>query len=121
MLEKTHITHYDNGMISFVRQNTIEVDNLPRLDGERNLFSKGWGCGYVAIPKGHKYYGVPANNIPVLAHDGLTYSHEEEIEGITYWVVGFDTDGNGDDINTCNEYYVVSETELLYTQLKQIK
>ena len=48
--------------------------------------------GYVKLPKGHKYYGVPKEAIPVDCHGELTYG---EIEG-DYYVIGFDCAHFGD-------------------------
>jgi len=42
--------------------------------------------GYVKLPKGHKYYKVPKEKIPVRCHYGLTYG---EIEG-DFYVIGLD-------------------------------
>lgn len=49
--------------------------------------------GYVALPKGHPYYGKHYDNIYVDIHGGLTFSRggngEEWEKG--YWWLGFDT------------------------------
>lgn len=66
----------------------------------------GWGNGYVALPKGHKYHGVHYDDIPVNAHGGLTYSNLED----DYWVVGFDTCHLGDDKESCPKSYVLQRT-----------
>jgi len=42
--------------------------------------------GYVLLPKGHKYFGMPIKDIPVECHGNLTYG---KIEG-DYYVIGFD-------------------------------
>ncbi|MDR1937840.1 MAG: hypothetical protein LBQ73_05000 [Tannerellaceae bacterium] len=51
-------------------------------------------CGYIGIPKGHKYYGKDYNYIDanVDVHGGLTYAQEDN--GI--WVIGFDCAHYGD-------------------------
>jgi len=36
--------------------------------------SMGHRCGYVGLPKGHKYYGEDYDNVPVDVHGGLTYA-----------------------------------------------
>jgi len=52
---------------------------------KRNLILKAL-LGYVKLPKGHRYYGVSIEKIPVECHGDLTYG---EIENDNY-VIGFD-------------------------------
>jgi len=120
MLERKHVVHYDNGMISFVRENAQEPEHIYPHDDLPSLFTRGWGSGYVGVPEGHSLFGVFKNNIPVKAHDGINYCGQQEIDGKVYWVIGFYTYGNNNTPSNCNEDYVVSETEMLYTQLKQL-
>ena len=60
----------------------------------------GHRCGYVGIPRGHKYYGEDYDDIPIYCHGGLTYgSHNPNYpvannEGL-YWI-GFDCAHYGD-------------------------
>jgi hypothetical protein len=49
-------------------------------------------CGYVGIPKGHKYYGKDYYHINVDVHGGLTYANKDD----GYWVIGFDCAHSGD-------------------------
>jgi len=42
--------------------------------------------GYVMLPKGHRYYGITREDIPVECHGDLTYG---KFEG-DYYVIGFD-------------------------------
>ena len=49
-------------------------------------------CGYVLLPKGHKYYGEIEYNIPIEVHGGLTFAGEK---GKYYWI-GFDCAHSGD-------------------------
>lgn len=56
------------------------VEASPYID--RGLFN-----GYVAVPKGHPWFGVDYDSIWADVHGGLTYG---EMEGDLY-VVGFDT------------------------------
>jgi hypothetical protein len=49
-------------------------------------------CGYVILPKGHKYYGLDYDDIPVSVHGGLTYSTLIDEN----WVIGFDCAHGGD-------------------------
>lgn len=73
----------------------------------------GWGNGYVNLPKGHKYYGVYYDEIPVDVHGGLTFS--EQIG--EYWTVGFDTAHSGDTSNYWTFDKVYEETVNLLEQL----
>lgn len=120
MRDRYNIERHENGMISFTRINIQEGASIHDNDVSPGLFAKGWGNGFVAIPEGHKLYGVPHGQLKVTAHSGLTYSQFEEIDDMQYWVIGFYTDGNGDNLNNCNEEYVISETDFLYTQLKSL-
>lgn len=50
----------------------------------------GWGNGYVALPKGHKYYGMDYDHIMDIVDDlpeELTYAKQEG----DFWVVGWDS------------------------------
>jgi hypothetical protein len=49
-------------------------------------------CGYVGLPKGHKYYGKKYIQIDVDVHRGLTYSKKDD----GFWVIGFDCAHFGD-------------------------
>jgi hypothetical protein len=68
----------------------------------------GWGCGYVGIPVGHPYIAKLVDNMagypdeegniwldsyPDIAEfsEEFTYSEWRSINGIKYWVLGFDT------------------------------
>lgn len=52
----------------------------------------GFRCGYVGIPKGHRFYKMNYVKIPVGCHGGLTYSddhlHHQDDKDI--WWIGFD-------------------------------
>jgi hypothetical protein len=50
--------------------------------------------GYVAIPKGHFWYGHGYGDMDVEVHGGLTYSDEDKETG--EWVFGFDCSHAGD-------------------------
>lgn len=58
-----------------------------------------FGLGYLKLPKGHKYYGVGCDYIPVKCHGGLTFG--KEIDG--KWVIGFDCGHYGDAISHLKE------------------
>ena len=92
----------------------------------------GWGNGYVFIPKGHKYYGVDYDDIPVDVHGGLTFSESLESikeygawgvilpEGVNgdEWVIGFDTCHSGDTMSKWpDEESVLLEAQRLADQL----
>ena len=76
----------------------------------------GWGNGYVALPKGHKYYQVDYDDIPVDVHGGLTYSQQMG----DYWVVGFDTAHFSDTIEKWPMEAVLAETQKLFDQLNTL-
>lgn len=55
-------------------------------------YQKGWGNGYVVLPKDHPFYGLDYDFVSsfVNVHCGLTYgSHEDN--GHDGWCFGFDT------------------------------
>ena len=56
-------------------------------------------CGYVEVPKGHRWETLDALDIPADAHGGITYSEEslprEESEADNWWI-GFDCSHAGD-------------------------
>jgi hypothetical protein len=117
MRDRYNIERHENGMICFTRKNEQLVEGA----GNNSLFARGWGKGFVAIPKEHILYGVNHRDIKVTAHNGLSYSEYEDIDDDKYWVFGFDTDGAGDNCSSCDEEYIISETDFLFTQLKSIK
>lgn len=65
--------------------------------------SMGHRCGYVGIPRGHKLYGVPYDEINVDVHGGLTFGETyntypvENKEGLYY--IGFDCGHYGDNLD----------------------
>jgi hypothetical protein len=79
--------------------------------------ARGWGNGYVDLPKTHPMYGVQYDDINVDVHGGLTYS--EEVNGM--WRVGFDTAHAGDNYNNWNKQKVYKETKYLAEQLSQME
>ena len=59
------------------------------------------------------------NNIPVNVHGGLTYSDiDDELD---LWVIGFDTNHIGNNINNCSFEFVKDETYKLMEQCYNIK
>lgn len=91
--------------------------------------STGWGNGYACLPKGHKYFGVDYDNIPVDIHGGLTFSSKsekcewpelpEECRA-DHWIVGFDCAHYGDTPSSCPKSYVEMEAKNLATQLEAL-
>ena len=55
-------------------------------------FDKGWGNGYVILPKEHPFHGYDYDFITqfVNVHSGLTYASSED-NGHGGWCIGFDT------------------------------
>lgn len=110
-------------MKTFVKKTNLEI-------------TRGWGNGYVILPKGHplhgKHYSDIHNMFPDLdVHGGLTFS-EPASEVMEYgwamptdcedgWVVGFDTCHYMDNPTNCTAKYVVAETERLKKQLESFK
>lgn len=47
----------------------------------------GFRCGYVTIPKEHKYFKLHYGDIPIECHGGLTYS---KLSKEKLWIIGFD-------------------------------
>lgn len=81
----------------------------------------GWGNGYVLVPKGHKYYGLNYDDIPVDVHGGLTFS--KHIKGDErgnfsdgFWI-GFDTAHHNDTLDKWSENKVLEETINLFKQI----
>jgi hypothetical protein len=78
------------------------------------LMPMAYRCGYVGIPKGHKYYGKNYDYIPIDCHCGLTYSEKYlygQLDENTWWI-GFD----------CGHYcdgYDVEAAKKLYADDRQ--
>ena len=85
------------------------------------MFIGGFHNGYVALPKGHKYYGEDYYDIDVDAHGGLTYADNYLQDVITkedeLWVIGFDTNHYDDTEHTQSLDYVIEATKKLARQL----
>lgn len=100
---------------------------MPKMDKE--LFSHGWGNGYVLIPKDHPFHGVDYDTINnfVSVHGGLTYaesctssviqSFELDNDDIGKWLIGFDTAHSGDNEHRWHEAAVQAETDYLLAQV----
>ena len=98
------------------------VKEMPQLFALDFHMSRGWGNGYVAIPKGHPWYGVSYWDLfqDIDIHGGLTFSQtapnwaEEHGFDPEDWVIGFDTAHFGDTIQKWDEQSVTEETKRLY-------
>ena len=60
-------------------------DGRKQEDGTYHIFG-GHLCGYISIPKNHKFFGKNFYDIEIEVHGGLTYANIEEDE---FWI-GFD-------------------------------
>ncbi len=76
--------------------------------------SNGHYCGYVRLPKGHKYYGISYEDIPIDVHGGLTSSCLED-DGT--WEIGFDTNHKGDEDAGWTDEKVFEELKRVVKQL----
>ena len=79
------------------------------------MIRRGWGNGYVGVPKGHPWFGVHYDEIDANVHGMLTFS-EMDVFGAGYWWVGFDTCRPGDNEINCNIEFVAQQAESLHQQ-----
>jgi len=118
--------------VKFVDENTIVIDevfplyfveNHMRTSYEKltkdkgfyhELYLGGWGNGHVALPWWHPWYNIIYDDIPVQVHGGLTYSQLDK--STSFWVIGFDTNHGGDDLNNRSFEWVKEETYRLLDQ-----
>jgi len=81
-------------------------------------------CGYVGIPKEHKFYGIDYSNIEsdIYVHGGLTYSNNDEAYPIKsdLWWLGFDAAHAGD-TNDWEAGKILIETKKEQEQVDSIK
>lgn len=99
---------------------------------------KGWGNGYVLLPKLHPFYNRDCNTLPITIHGGLTFGSIftpdrfiEIYEGIElggdvnrenytkfdgYYMIGFDTAHAFDDLISAPKEYVLKEVDYLLEQ-----
>lgn len=80
------------------------------------LFVRDHRCGYVGLPKGHKYYQKDYNEIDICCHGGLTYGRPflvDFADDDTWWI-GFDCNHYDDriDIDSAKKYFK-NEPELM--------
>lgn len=102
-------------LIHFVRESRtrLEAEKFPEY---AHLLNRGWGNGYVALPKEHPCFGKSYYDIDVKVHGGLTYA---EMEG-DFWVVGFDTAHAFDSMEKWPKEKVEEETIRLRDQLEEM-
>ena len=90
---------------------------------------RGWGNGYVVIPKGHPLHGKGYDEIDVDVHGGLTFAElakdlKKWDEVIDHdkggWVVGFDTCHLDDTSFIWTKTAVEAETGRLKQQLEKL-
>jgi hypothetical protein len=92
----------------------------------------GWGCGYVAVPKEHPWFGVDYRNydsdinlnsedyeeitfsrlMPVLSWPDIEFLGDIP-EDKDYWVIGFDCDHSWNTIENTPKEVVIKMTEAL--------
>lgn len=117
------------------RDNIIHIETdepLPMFIVEREQWSsmiglsfvlsgieRGFGNGYVCLPRWHPYFKVPYDNIPVYIHGGLTFGSYDEKEDM--WVIGFDTSHYSDTLETCPFEYVKEQCIFLQKQCLNVK
>ncbi len=109
-------------MKTFIKENTW----LP-------ISIKGWGNGYVVIPKGHPLHGKGYDEINehISVHGGLTFAApaseldeswgEVTKEDKSGWVVGFDTCHFQDTPANWTKEKVQQETDRLMKQIQNFK
>lgn len=91
-----------------------KLNNL-LINSDINIeIKRGWGNGYVSLPKWHPYHGIDYNKIPIFIHGGLTFSGMDEENG--EWVIGFDTNHFYDTLIDSSFDYVKEETYRLLEQ-----
>ncbi len=74
----------------------------------------GHFCGYVHLPKGHRFHGVDYDDIKISVHGGWTFS-DLDVEG--NWMIGFDTAHLGDDDDSWTEEDVREELARVVKEL----
>ena len=126
------------GLHTLIIENHMKRWNLSFSVRFAMAIDYGWGLGYVLLPPHHPLFGKNYDDIGMDVHGGLTFGQifdsdrflewtlDREVFGdITktnfekfdgYWIIGFDTNHAGDDMNSCSKDYVVEQTESLLEQ-----
>jgi len=78
-----------------------------------------WWTGYVAVEKGHPYWGLPYDKVEVRVPHGLSFyggMHTKKVEELDLWWFGFGTMGDTKSTDT-NPEKMFAETEHLADQI----
>ena len=124
------------GIYTLYIENWMTKKKYPELF--KGMFEYGWGTGYVLLPHNHPFYGVHYDDLNISIHGGLTYgnyfSNSKFLEWIEdrdffgsvnlenfekfdkYWMIGFDTNHFGDNIESCSKEFVMNEVDKLLDQ-----
>jgi hypothetical protein len=106
-------------MKTFLRENTWASSGV----------NKGWGNGYVALPRRHPYFGLGYDEINEklehYVHGGLTFSKSsddiqdwEQVAGMSdMWIIGWDTAHWRDTIEEWPRERVLKENQILSVYL----
>jgi len=86
--------------------------------------TSGTLCGYVGVPKGHRFWGMghepdaELSEIEVDVHGGITYSAMDD----GWWYFGFDTNHDGDFAPKMVEHYLArGYTDFSYSDCMNYK
>lgn len=102
-----------------------------QIEDNAYRIQRGWGNGYVIIPKSHPFYEKSYDELNDIidVHGGLTYSSYVNIrskkiyvpeltnEDLGCWMIGFDTAHWNDTLHSCPKEYVILETLNLKMQV----
>ena len=81
---------------------------------------RGYGNGYIAIPKYHKGYKSFADiglYSEIEVHGGITYAVPEDNVNI----IGFDTAHHGDNSENCDLEYCINECKSVINQIDKLR
>lgn len=116
-------------MITFTFKYPVNNTGDARVDDAVN--ARGWGNGYVILPKDHAFHSHDCDHINeyVKCHGDLTmaqldikwvdFESDSGVEPNGSWVIGFDTSHRGDNKQNCSEAYVKSQLRDLCQQLEK--
>lgn len=124
---------YINSTVNSIYNGTNNV--LPLIS---TGIGAGYANGYVAVPRGHPFFGKNYDDVPVQVHGGLTFGYSGEdimvidspetevLEGSlsdldeNWWVFGFDTCHCSDSLYNWPREAVIDETLSLKKQLEEL-
>jgi len=118
-----HITKHSIMFKYFIK----EMEQYPSSISSHFKMTKGWGNGYVIIPKDHWLHGIHYNDVSlhIEVHGGLTFSNYTKVlkpkTKDHSWCFGFDTAHFGDSLKNWPKEKVLKETEALARQLWNLK